>query len=239
MEVYLVPIGSARDELYCETPDDDDDALPTDETSDRGPLRGVYAKFREMLADTRESRRARRLEAVPSDPAARQPWPARLRNWIVSWAAETIVEHRLLWHLRKQSEAVLHYPDDLTDQQARHIAMTGLARDSDRHRRWLIIDGVVAAFLGPLLFFVPGPNLVAYYFTFRAVAHYLSWRGARQGLNVVTWRARSCAPLAELRRTLVREPDRRAEHVRAVAARLELEHLAAFFERMVVGVRRP
>ena len=201
MDVYLVPVGSARYELYCETPDDDDD-LTADEPSDRGPFRGVYARFREMLAEARETRRARRLEAVPSDPEVRQPWLVGLRNWVVSWVAETVAEQRLLWHLRKQSEAALHYPDDLSEHQAREVGMTTLVRDTDRHRRWFILDGIIAAILGPLLFFVPGPNLVAYYFTFRAVAHFLSWRGARHGLHAVTWRAWSSAPLAELRRTL-------------------------------------
>ena len=236
MEVYLVPVGSTRYELYCEM-SDDDDAVTADEAADGGPFRGVYARFRKMLTEARETRRARRLEAVPSDPAARLPWPTRLRNWIVSWVAETIAEQRLLWHLRKQTEAALHYPDDMSERQAREVAMFSLERDADRHRRWLIIDGIISAILGPLLFFVPGPNLVAYYFTFRAVGHFLSWRGASHGLHKVTWRAWSSPPLAELRRTLTRPPEQRAEHVRQVAARLELEHLAAFVERMVVGVR--
>ena len=235
MDVYLVPVGSARYELYCETPDDDEATGGVG--SGRGPLPELYARFREMLAEARQTRLAHRLAAVPSDPATRQPWPARLRNWTISWMAETIAEQRLLWHLRKQSEAALHYPDDLPERQARDIAMTSLLRDTDRHRRWLIVDGMLAAILGPLLFFVPGPNLIAYYFTFRAVAHFLSWRGARHGLHAVTWHAWSSAPLAELRRILALEPAQRAEYVRTVSAQLDLEHLALFVERMVVGAR--
>ena len=31
-----------------------------------------------------------------------------------------------------------------------------------------------------LLFLVPGPNVIAYYFAFRMVGHYFSLRGARK-----------------------------------------------------------
>ncbi len=50
-----------------------------------------------------------------------------------------------------------------------------------KHRRWMIIDGLLVAITGPLFFFVPGPNVISWFFTFRAVGHFLSWRGARKG----------------------------------------------------------
>ncbi len=232
MEVYLVPIGATRYELYCEPADADDLA-----SDDHAGLGVVYARFREMVAETQEDRRARRLAAVPADPSARQPLIARLRNLIVSWVAEAIAEQRLLWHLRTQRDAELVYPDDVDSSCALAIARGGLQRDADRHGRWLIIDGVLAAMLGPLLFFVPGPNLVAYYFTFRAVGHLLSWRGARRGLGGVSWNTRSSRSLSELRGLLSLKPRARARHVRDIEAQLQLEHFAAFVERMVVGVR--
>ena len=82
-----------------------------------------------------------------------------------------------------------------------------------------------------MLFFVPGPNVVAYYFAFRLVGHYLSMRGARQGLSGVTWRNEGSAPLAELRRAIALEPAARDQRVQDVAGRLKLEHLASFFAR--------
>ena len=57
-------------------------------------------------------------------------------------------------------------------------------RDFEKHRFWLTIDALGFIASG-LLFLVPGPNAVAYYFAFRLVGHYLSMRGARQGLSVV------------------------------------------------------
>ena len=235
MQVYLIPVGARRYELYCEADDGDD--LSEDEARRTGVFRGVHVRFRSMLEEAQESRRARRLAAVPADPATRQPWLTRLRNWTISWVAETVAEERLLWRLRKRDEAALVHPDDLDGSSALEISRASLERDVDRHRRWLIIDGILAAILGPLFFFVPGPNLIAYYFTFRAVAHFLSWRGARRGVGEVAWHARASAPLAELRRVLSLDPDARARHVREVERRLDLEHLAAFVERMVVRFR--
>ena len=68
------------------------------------------------------------------------------------------------------------------------ISRTSLQRDGDRHRNWLVIDSVLLV-LSALLILVPGPNVIGYYFAFRVVGHYLSWRGARQGLDVVAWTA--------------------------------------------------
>ncbi len=227
VDVYLVPLGTDRVELYCESAEAEDAVGDTPQGHT-----GVYARFRDIMAEAREDRRARRLESVPSDPRVRQPWLVRLRNAAISRVAEAIAEQRLLWYLRTQAEAELVHPDDLDGVRALAAAQATLQRDADRHRKWLIVDGLAAAALGPLLFFVPGPNLVAYYFTFRAVGHLLAWRGALHGRANVRWRTRASAPLAELKRLLAWPPDERVRRVRDVAARLELEHLVAFVERM-------
>ena len=46
---------------------------------------------------------------------------------------------------------------------------------------------------------VPGPNILAYYFGFRLVGHYLSRRGAKHALTEIIWQARPCAELSRLR----------------------------------------
>jgi hypothetical protein len=75
---------------------------------------------------------------------------------------------------------------------------------------------------------------VAYYFAFRMVGHYLSLRGARQGLDAVAWTSEQSAPLSELRRAISLEGDERERRVHDVAAALKLEHLVKFFERMAI-----
>lgn len=234
IDVYVVPIGPTSYELYCESDEDEDEDFRDGDDTGRG---GFYERFRRMVAEAQQERRARRLAALPADPGVRPSWPIRLRNAIIGRVAEALAEWRLLWHLRKQTVATLVHPDDLSGDRALTVARSSLQRDADRHRRRLIISAAAAAVLGPLLFFVPGPNLIAYYFSFLAVGHLLAWRGARHGLAEVDWRTRPSAPLGELRGILSLDPAERAGHIRDVAARLGLDHLAAFVERMAARLR--
>ena len=82
---------------------------------------------------------------------------------------------------------------------------------------------------------VPGPNLLAYFFAFRLVGHYLSLRGAKQGLSAMAWTYERSAPLTELRRVLGLDPIQREPRLHAVAETLRLEHLVSFFERSAVS----
>ena len=72
----------------------------------------------------------------------------------------------------------------MTFEQVMVLIRRMLQRDYERHRLWLVVDtiGLIAS---GLLMLVPGPNLLAYYFAFRVVGHWLSMRGAAQGLQHV------------------------------------------------------
>src|SRR5687767_13383112 len=78
----------------------------------------------------------------------------RLQNRIMAWVAERIAEQKLLWNLRRESEALSMHPDDMTFDQALTLIHRMLQRDYDRHKVWLVVDGIafVVAFvvLGPL-----------------------------------------------------------------------------------------
>jgi hypothetical protein len=236
MDVYLVPVGTDRHELYCEVPDEPPDGKEGDRTGQppRGFFSRMRARFRDMLAEAERERRQGRAgsRAEPGEKKD-QGWMARAKARVMRWVAESIAEQRLLWHLRRQADACLFYPDDIEEERANAVLRSQLRTDFEKHRFWLIIDALGFIISG-LLFFVPGPNAVAYYFAFRLVGHYLSMRGARQGLSVVKWRTERSAPLAELRRAIALDPAAREQHVHEVALRLRLEHLASFFERTAV-----
>jgi hypothetical protein len=224
MDVYLVPVGADRYELYCEVPDEPSDSVE----APSGYFRRLAHRFRQMIAD---AERERRHGAPPAPPRG---WTGRLRARTMRWVAESIAEQRLLWHLRSQSTACLHYPDDLDERQPAALLRQHLGRDFEKHRFWLAIDSIGFVLSG-LLMLIPGPNLLAYYFAFRLVGHYLSLRGARKGLNGVVWCYEGSAPLTELRRVLTLDPRQRQPCVHAVAERLRLEHLVRFFERTAVS----
>jgi len=242
MDVYLVPVGSDHYELYCEVPDEPRDEFGGEAPAEpprgffrrmaavpRGFFRRLRTRFREMLAEAERERRQGR-GSVP----AGQGWLARVKTRSMRWVAESIAEQRLLWHLRGQTVACLFFPDDMDRAQADATLRAQLRRDYERHRFWLIVDGIGFIASG-LFFFVPGPNFIAYYFAFRLVGHYLSLRGAQQGLSGVDWRAEPSAPLSELRRAILLDPAAREQQVQQVAVRLKLEHLASFFERIAVS----
>ncbi len=226
MDVFLVPVAAERYELYCEEPDDP--AAADVGTPPKGMLQRVHQRFRETLAE------AERERLRDPDPAAARPsLAARLKSRLLRWIAEAIAEQRLLWQLRHRADATLVHPDDLTGAQAGQLLRRSLQRDWGRHRSWLIVDllgGIVSIFLIPL----PGPNLFGYYFLFRIVGHFLSLRGARQGLSKIAWTTRPSDALTTLRAVIGDPPERREPVVRDVALALGLEHLVRFFQRTAI-----
>jgi hypothetical protein len=222
VEVFLVPVAADRYELYCEEPDDDPDAEP----EPRGFFRRMVHRVRQQLAEAERHRD----RDEPSQDDAPAGFFARLKARTMRWAAEWIAEQRLLWQLRGRTAACLVHPDDVNEERARELLKRSLQRDWERHRFWLAIDGT-AMIASAALVLVPGPNFLGYYFLVRTVGHYLSLRGARQGLTKVTWSVRATPDLTALRGMAAEPPDDREDRVRAIAERLGLERFARFFQR--------
>jgi hypothetical protein len=236
VDVYLVPAGGSRYELYCEVADSSHDV--DDDEARSGFVRRITARFRELLATAEREHRERqaaRDAARPHEPHGTAPkeqsFARRLRDRTLRWMAESIAEQRLLWHLRRCEEARFLYPQDLPERDARDALMTQMRGDFERHRRWFVIDLLLFIASGAAML-IPGPNVLAYYFLFRFVGHFLSMRGARQGLQVVNWRTEPSQALAELRQTLSLDRVSREPRLRDIAARLRLEHLASFVQRI-------
>jgi hypothetical protein len=223
MDVFLLPVGPDRYELYCEVADDPPPEGAAD--AQAGFFRGLKARFRQMLAEAERERHQRR---DPLEPPA--GWLGRLKARMMRWVAESIAEQRLLWALRHAAAATLHHPADLPQPEADARLRKQLGRDFDKHQFWLVIDSLAFIASG-LLMVLPGPNLVAYYFAFRMVGHFLSLRGARQGLSAVTWTHQPSGPLADLRHVDRLDASARDAHLHAVATALGLAHLPRFFHR--------
>lgn len=149
----------------------------------------------------------------------------------MAWVVERIAEQRLLWNLRRETEARAMHPDDITFDQTQTLLHRILQRDYDRHKVWLVVDtlGLIASVA---LVVVPGPNIIGYYFAFRVVGHWLSMRGASQGLHRISWSGRECPPLTELRRVATMPPGEREHQLHAISERLRLQRLPGFFERV-------
>lgn len=224
MDVFVIPIGTRGYALYCEAEADVDDDTP--------PSTGVVGRLRHRFSAMLRAAEERQHGRGGTQGEAKG-WLGRLQDRLLGWVAERIAEQRLLWNLRRQTDAVVAHPQDMTFEQVMTLVKRILQRDYERHRRWLVVDTFGLILSGPFAL-VPGPNFLAYYFAFRVVGHWLSMRGAAQGLQRVTWSGRPCPPLSELREVGTLEPRARDARVHDIAARLRLQHLSTFFDRVAV-----
>lgn len=222
MNVYFVPLAAGRFEPYFEQ----EDPPEVIDAPSRGLFARVAARFTQMV---REAERERH-EQTHEEPATRL---ARLKRRVMRWIAERVAEQRLLWKLRGCDAAELHVPEDLAPEDGLRLFRAGLQKDGDRHFRWLLVHtlGLIAS--APLVL-VPGPNVLGYFFTFTVVGHFLSFRGARRGLNDVRWSVVPNPALTTIGRAVVTPPPERYRLIHEAAVRLRLAHLAHFVERMAV-----
>lgn len=221
MDVYLIPTRKPGwYELYYEAPDED--IVDTSEGS--GFFYRMKVRFSEMLHEAEEWRH-RRHEHEP-EPVG---FLARMRRKIMGFVVERIAEQRLLWHMRKATEVCARIPADMDPAEAERIVRGMLKKDADHHLKWTLIDFALLVLTIPLIV-LPGPNLPGLYFTFQCVGHFLSMRGAKQGLSGVRWTFDGNEDLAALREAMRLAPPQRQRRFRELALRLRLEHLATFCE---------
>jgi hypothetical protein len=95
----------------------------------------------------------------------------------------------------------------------------------------MVIDTAIVLAVTPLAL-LPGPNFLAYYFIFRAVGHFLSMRGAQQGMTTIAWQLDASGALTALRAALALDPDARLARVTDIALGLGLEHLPPFVDEV-------
>ncbi len=227
MDVYFIPVGPDRYELYCDEAGDPEDAVA--DVQETGRFASLYQKFKAALARVEQER----LSGETKVHEGPRPWTERMKDRALCWLAEKIAEQRLLWRLRNQTQVEFFHPDDMEQSKCLGLARAELQREADRHLKWVIIDGTIFVASG-VVALVPGPNVLAYYFGFRLVGHYLSRRGAKHGLTGVQWLSCPSPQLSRLRRAIsLHEPERDRE-VHEVASELHLPHLAKFFERTSV-----
>ena len=229
MDVFLIPLGADRYELYCEpraiTPELEPDAQIV------GVMGRLKRYFRDVLQAAEQARTQPPVTGDVGNSGAKPGILARLKARGLAFLADAIAAQRLLWALRQETAANLVFPADMRADEADDCARRLLQRDADRHRWWLAIDSLLLI-LSALLILLPGPNLIGYYFAFRVVGHYLSWRGARNGLDAVQWSCAPSEPLAEVRAAIALAPTQRTHRLREVASRLRLDDLPTFVERL-------
>jgi hypothetical protein len=222
--VFLVPLGGQRYELYCERHHTGPDEAPTG----GGWFAGMRQKFSAMLKKAEDAE-----DAAPESAGL---W-SRLQARMMAWVAERVAEQRLLWNLRGRDAAIVTHADDLRFEQVMEIVRGSLRADHRRHTRWLIVDTLLFVGSG-VFFFVPGPNLIAYFFAFRVVGHWLSMRGAAHGRDTTAWTSRPSPQITALRAEVARPAHERARAIEPIARELDLHRLTVFVDRMCGGAKQ-
>jgi hypothetical protein len=227
LDVYLIPVGADRYELYCEHVPEEG-ALDAEAPAGAGWFASTLHRMKAAVARAEHEQQS----GAPAPPVE-GGWQERMKRRMLCWIAEKVAEQRLLWRLRKESHVTLMFPDDVTGDEALTTAHRRLQYEADRHLKWTIIDGILFCLSG-IVALVPGPNPVAYYFGFRFVGHWLSRRGAKHGLTEVKWECCASSALTLLRQAVPVGAPERERRVHEVASALHLQHLATFFERTAV-----
>jgi hypothetical protein len=226
LEVYVIPFPRDRYELFCERQTDEEPGAAA-----AGAQSAWWGRLTDRFSVMLRAAEDREANPDQEADAQAQGWWARFQGYLMSWVAERVAEQRLLWRLRGKTEVVASHPDDVSFDVILPIARRMLQKDHDRHRIWLVVDLVLLVGSG-VLALIPGPNFLAYYFAFRVVGHWLSMRGARQGLHRVRWTGRACPILTRLRGASDLPAGGRAALIQEAASQLGVERLPRFVERM-------
>jgi hypothetical protein len=155
------------------------------------------------------------LQAADSGAAL---WARRLWGWLQGL---TLPDESLLQRLRGVEAIDLHHPAALPAEEARALWGHYLGHRARRHLFWLAVNGLVCP-LTVLLAPLPGPNVIGYWFVYRAACHLLIVLGVRRARR----RPVACHPS-----TALDEPVHQGEAAARVAAAHGLESLGAFLER--------
>jgi Mitochondrial K+-H+ exchange-related len=217
MTVYLLSLGRDRFELYSEPPEKPSEPPRQGAGRLRHWAHAANVRWHALVESARQRTSTGRL--------------AEWRDAAVRRLAETIAEQRTLWALAQHREAMLLFPASVEEPQARAALNRALEAARRHHGWWVVVDAPLFVASG-LAVLIPGPNVLAYYLGFRLIGHWLSWRGARHALTSVQWTLIPDGNLAELAALVNLPRAARASRVDAIAARLNLHRLSAFFERV-------
>jgi Mitochondrial K+-H+ exchange-related len=164
VKIYLLSIDGRRCFFYA------DESEPPDVEAGGGP---GHAGWRARLLERWNGLRA----AWEHSEAKAARWTLRAWEWLHSWSHPDEV---MLVRLRSARRIELHHPVSRGPDEVRKLWVDYLNHRWWRHVLWMGANGIVAppalVFLWPL----PGPNVIGYWFAYRAIHHALIVLGIRR-----------------------------------------------------------
>jgi hypothetical protein len=165
VKVFLLPLDAQRSCFHYE--DDADGGGPSDR-AEHGGLRGFLERTYQRVHSSLRH---------PTGPLTR-----RIRH-VKDWLERRMhPDERLLAALRSAATVDVHHGASLPSARARELWCRYLRARMRRHLLWLVFDGTLAP-LSVLLAPLPGPNLIGYWFAYRAVHQLLILYGIRRATS--------------------------------------------------------
>lgn len=168
MKVYLLYLDDGRHVFYSEGPETPDAG---ESAAAAGGGQGLRA-WAERKYQSLQTTLGRAESGVGLH--MRRAW-----QWLQRRAAP---DESMLRSLRNASELQLYHPSMMKEDEAR-LLWSGYLKERGRgHAFWLVLNALVTP-LTVLLAPVPGPNVIGYWFLYRAICHLLAWLGVRRAIR--------------------------------------------------------
>jgi hypothetical protein len=161
VKIYLLSLDDGRCVFYSEEPEAAADAeVPPPRGGTRGWAERRYKSLQIVLNESEKGVGLR----------VRRVW---------EWLQKRIPpDEPVLRSLRGARSITLHHPLSITEDETREIWQDYLKSRQGRHMFWFVTNAIISPstlLLAPL----PGPNLIGYWFVYRAVCNQLARLGAR------------------------------------------------------------
>jgi Mitochondrial K+-H+ exchange-related len=168
VKIYLLSIDRRRFFFYADESEPPDDRRDGDDAS--GPASGGW---RGWLKD-----RGHRLQAAweHSDAGAVR-WTRKAWDWLHSWAHP---DETMLGRLLSARRIELHHPASRDAAEVRTLWHEYLDHRWWRHVLWMSANGLIAPPALVTLWVLPGPNVIGYWFAYRAIHHAMIVWGIRR-----------------------------------------------------------
>lgn len=210
MKIYLLLLDDERCVFYSEGPE----TIAEDERSatPRAGFRGwVEQKYKNLQLTINGAEGGVGLHM-------RRAW-----EWLQK---RTAPDEALLRSLRNASEINIYHPSSVSEDEARLLWANYLSNRRRRHTLWLAVNALISP-LTVLLAPLPGPNIIGYWFLYRAICHLLARLGVRRAeSDKVETNLHSSEALNLTPGTLT------GEGLARIAEQFELKNLDAFIKRV-------
>lgn len=217
MKVFLLRVNDERAIFYGENREEERPLF--DESAETSGVRALLSrKYADMQRLLRESESGIGLHM-------RRVW-----EWL---HRRTAPDEPLLRSLRGAEDAPIEllHPADLSGAQAAELWTEYLHRRRRRSTLWLIVNLLITP-ITLLLAPFPGPNIIGYWFTYRAICHALALLGIRRANDVGVNSQATSALNFYL-------DDTDEERLASLSQTYELKELNSFVARMMRKRRAP